>query len=82
MCQIPLNPTKDGICRTIKSQYWKNSLANFIRDGGYGATAVAVLDSRSDMEIEAEWESIQPRWDCSMYMRGASRRSRTEDNCL
>ena len=37
---IPLNPMPDGSCRTIKSQYYKNSLGNFIRGGGYGATAV------------------------------------------
>ena len=28
-----LNPYKDGTCRTIKSQYYKNSLANFVRRG-------------------------------------------------
>lgn len=28
-----LNPYEDGTCRTIKSQYYKNSLANFIRRG-------------------------------------------------
>lgn len=32
--QIPLNPMEDGTCRPIKSQYWKNSLANFVRRGG------------------------------------------------
>lgn len=30
----PLNPYEDGTCRTIKSQYYKNSLANFVRRGG------------------------------------------------
>ncbi len=28
---IPFNPMPDGTCRTIKEQYHKNSLANFIR---------------------------------------------------
>ena len=37
---IPMNPMPDGSCRTVKSQYYKNSLGNFIRGGGYGATAV------------------------------------------
>lgn len=37
---FPLNPMPDGSCRTVKSQYYKNSLGNFIRGGGYGATAV------------------------------------------
>ena len=27
-------------CRTIKAQYWKNALANFIRRDGLGATGV------------------------------------------
>ena len=35
-----MNPMPDGSCRTLKSQYYKNSLGNFIRGGGYGATAV------------------------------------------
>jgi hypothetical protein len=46
---LPLNPMPDGSCRTIKSQYFKNSLGNFIRGGGYGATAV----------IEIEYEDRQ-----------------------
>ena len=29
-----------GVVRTIKAQYYKNSLANFIRQDGLGATAV------------------------------------------
>lgn len=29
-----------GSARTIKAQYYKNSLANFIRKDGLGATAV------------------------------------------
>lgn len=28
--------------------------------GGYGATAVAVLDSRTDMEKQAERKGVQP----------------------
>lgn len=50
MNQIPLNPEPDGTSRTIKANYFKVSLANFIRGGGYGATAVAVYDSRSGVE--------------------------------
>ena len=37
---LPLNMMPDGSCRTIKSQYYKNSLGNFIRGGGYAATGV------------------------------------------
>ena len=32
--QIPFNPYDDGTARTIKAQYYKSSLANFIRGGG------------------------------------------------
>ena len=42
--QIPMNPMPDGTCRTIKSQYQQNSLANFLRRGGYGATGVIVIE--------------------------------------
>ena len=35
---IPLNTEPDEICcRTIKAQYYKNSLANFIRTDSFGA---------------------------------------------
>ena len=40
----PFNTEKDGTCRTIKSQYYKNSQANFIKQGDQGATCV-VLDN-------------------------------------
>ena len=34
MNQIPLNPEPDGTSRTIKANYHKVSLANFVRGGG------------------------------------------------
>lgn len=37
---IPINTDVDGNCRTIKAQYYKNPLANFIHRGGHGATGV------------------------------------------
>lgn len=37
---VAMNPEPDGTSRTIKAQYYKCSLANFIRGGGFGATAV------------------------------------------
>lgn len=49
---LPINPMPDGSCRTIKAQYQQSSLANFIRGGGYGATAV--------IEIVYESESLPP----------------------
>ena len=33
---IPLNPEPDGSCRTIKNQYYKTSLANFLKTGTWG----------------------------------------------
>ena len=33
-----------GVVRTIKAQYYKNSLANFIRKDGLGATAVIEME--------------------------------------
>jgi len=38
-----LNPEKDGTCRTIKAQYYKNSTANFIRQDSLGATGVVKI---------------------------------------
>lgn len=55
MNQVPFNTEPDGTSRTIKANYWKVSRANFIRGGGYGATAVAVV---SDMEEQAERTSL------------------------
>lgn len=58
MKQIPLNPEPDGTCRTIKANYWKMSRANFVRGGGYGATAVLVFDSGKGMEVATERPSL------------------------
>lgn len=37
----PVNACEDGKARTIKAQYAKNGLANFITNGGHAATGVA-----------------------------------------
>ena len=34
MKQEPFNPMPDGTCRTIKANYQRQSLANFLRGGG------------------------------------------------
>jgi site-specific DNA-cytosine methylase len=39
----PLNPYKDGTCRTIKAQYQQSSRANFTRQDGLGATGVVQI---------------------------------------
>ena len=41
----PLNPMDDGTCRTIKSQYQRHSLANFIRRDGLAATGIIEYDT-------------------------------------
>lgn len=52
---LPINPMPDETCRTIKSQYYKNSLGNFIRGGGYGATAVIeIIYEKTDSRLNAE----------------------------
>ncbi len=38
----PINTTVEGKAHTIKSQYYKNGVANFITNNGFSATAVAV----------------------------------------
>lgn len=40
----PVNQYDDGTARTIKSQYYKNSIANFDKTGTYGATSVCKID--------------------------------------
>lgn len=35
-----INPMPDGSCRTLKSQYHKNSIGNFESQGSFGATGV------------------------------------------
>lgn len=39
-----INTCHEGMARTIKAQYYKNSLANFIRQDGLGATAVIEME--------------------------------------
>lgn len=52
ICKIKgLNPyylstNVGGVVRTIKAQYWKNSLANYVRSDGLGASAVLVICKR------------------------------------
>jgi hypothetical protein len=47
----PMNPMPDGTARTIKEQYHKNSVANFLRGGSYAATGVIEIE---DEEYTAE----------------------------
>lgn len=38
---IPINTSADGKGRTVKAQYRQSSVANFVTNGGFGATCVA-----------------------------------------
>lgn len=40
-----INICTRGVARTIKAQYYKNSLANFIRQDGFDATAVIEMET-------------------------------------
>lgn len=40
----PINPHEDETARTLKAQYFKNSVANFEKTGTYGATGVCKID--------------------------------------
>ena len=45
MIRKPLNQYTQGIARTIKANYHKQSLANFTRGGSMGATGVIEYES-------------------------------------
>lgn len=56
---IPVNTTSDGKSHTIKAQYYKNGIANFITNNGFDATSVAelVADSQTVQNaIPCEWD--------------------------
>lgn len=41
MAAEPIGETADGKAHTLKAQYYKNGVANFVTNGGFSATAVA-----------------------------------------
>lgn len=55
------NDYSDGTSRTIKAQYFKNSLANFTRRDGLGATAVLTMgyDNREKCVVEKGYARIR-----------------------
>ena len=48
---IPINPCTDGSARTIKAQYYKNSLRNLELRGGRGCTGVVKVYEIHHTEI-------------------------------
>lgn len=54
---VPINTTADGKARTIKAQYHHSSIANFVTNGGYPATAVATPIRIGTIESNAKNKS-------------------------
>lgn len=71
--EIPFNQYDDGTCRTIKSQYYKNSYANFIRTGDMGATGVEIYvreATKTGFAVAIEGDSINLEQPNSKTRRG------------
>lgn len=49
----PINTEPDGSCKTIKAQYYKNGVANFVRGGHYGATGVIEY---YEQQCDRDWQ--------------------------
>ena len=64
---IPVGTTKDDKACTIKAQYSKNSVANFITNGKYNATGVA---EPSLKPAEVDGETVFPVSDGMITIRG------------
>ena len=54
---VPINTTADGKARTVKAQYHHSSMANFVTNGGYPATAVATPIRIGTIESNVENKS-------------------------
>lgn len=54
---VPINTTADGKARTVKAQYHRSSMANFVTNGGYSATAVATPIRIGTIESNAKNKS-------------------------
>lgn len=76
----PLNTMPDGSCRTIKSQYHKNSVQNFESESTYGATGVIekikIKQATKEGYIECNVGGVA---DLS-YPESKTRRGRVQDN--
>lgn len=49
-----MNPERDGTARLIKAQYYKTSLANFLRTGTWGATGVIEVYGEDSTDISED----------------------------
>lgn len=54
---VPINTTTDGKARTVKAQYHHSSMANFVTNGGFPATAVATPVRIGTIESNAKNKS-------------------------
>lgn len=57
MVAEPINIGVNGKAHTLKAQYYKNGIANFITNGGFGATAVAEPIRIGTIESDAKNKS-------------------------
>lgn len=55
--QIPMNVDAEGLCRTLKAQYHKNSLINFLHKGSFGATGVIVIEETEHVQEKYKADS-------------------------
>lgn len=54
---VPINTTAEGKARTVEAQYHHSSMANFVTNGGYPATAVATPIRIGTIESNVENKS-------------------------
>lgn len=79
MERVALNTMPDGVCRTLKNQYAKNSISNFENKGTFGATGVIetvkIKQATSKGYIECEVGGVA---DLS-YPESKTRRGRVQE---
>ena len=80
MEKVALNTMPDGVCRTLKNQYAKNSISNFESKGTFGATGVIetvkIKQATSQGYIECEVGGVA---DLS-FPESNTRRGRVQEN--
>ena len=68
MVAEPVNVTSDGKTHTIKAQYYKNGIANFVTNGGFGATGVAEPVA-VDLQVVGRKRNEEGQWERSYEAR-------------
>lgn len=62
---MPINETKDELCRTIKAQYYKNGLANLNEQGAFGCSGAVEIKivGKMDHTLDHTFESANRVYD-------------------